>query len=206
MQRSRTVWLVLGAIIVGCALALGAACGEDSDDSVSRSDAPKPTLPPRSESTTQVIRYAPPMPEPVEDVGECFADSLTTGRRDAARCSLVNQIHDPCFLAQDTLVVCPGDPRTETDDVAFRDANQRGPALDRDITAWFVVLDSGQGCSRFSNPGMLPRTASSESVFGCPNGLLCSEPAPSTSVWTVECFDPSRSSPVETHRLREAWE
>ena len=56
--------------------------------------------------------------------GDCWITSLASGRSDSWRCSSDNFIRDPCFepiyTGNFATVICPGDPRTSTDDVALR--------------------------------------------------------------------------------------
>ncbi len=64
---------------------------------------------------TEVVRYEPAALEADVDAerGECFSESLAAaGRSDAARCSMVNSIFDPCFVVGDdaTLMECEPDP------------------------------------------------------------------------------------------------
>ena len=81
---------------------------------------------------TQTYRYAPSAAEvvlPPSEENSCWTGSIASGRLDAFRCSIGNLIHDPCFTYGRETMICPLDPRTTADDVAFAfDASTVPPA------------------------------------------------------------------------------
>ena len=159
---------------------------------------------------TGVSRYTPPVVGSVEGDGNCFASSLTSGRSDALRCGVDNMIYDPCFSGPSDVVVCPRDPREDSDDVAFHNRPQfrfipgQRPGA---INPWFIVLETGDACRRESNPGQLARTSFGETVYSCSSGgLACSEATSGSPFWTVGCFDSAVSGPLKTLRVLQVWE
>src|SRR5438132_10979837 len=63
---------------------------------------------------TPVLVYTVHPQAPVSKTvrGSCFAGSLADGRADAWRCSVGNQIMDPCFQGKGYLL-CPPSPRAK---------------------------------------------------------------------------------------------
>ena len=61
-------------------------------------------------ATTEVITFVPPPPSDTAIDGGCFAPSIAVTRPGVFRCLTGNQIHDPCFQAPASRVVCVADP------------------------------------------------------------------------------------------------
>jgi hypothetical protein len=69
-----------------------------------------PTAP--AAAQTRVVRYQPSPPSGAVAVdASCFSESLAaSGRTDARRCTIGNEIEDPCFQVDATHLVCAPDP------------------------------------------------------------------------------------------------
>lgn len=210
-----------GVALAAALLVTGCDGGEGPGELAVEADATDALIPPTDVPTqqatgtpsaassdgTEIMRYAPPELGSVEASGECFAGSLTSGRPDALRCGRLGAIYDPCFSTRSDVVVCPNDPRDEADDVAFHDRGQPILQPAGEATAWFVVLETGEACSRLSNPGQLPTTSFGETVYQCsPGDTLCSEASAGSPFWTAGCYDASVSSPIQSVRLTQVWE
>ena len=92
------------------------------------------------------MKPGPPTGEPRE--GSCWTNSLAVWRADAWRCAVGNEIHDPCFSADDG-VICGADPMTGATGFALT-LTEPLPAAeappDAATHAWLVELADGTVC------------------------------------------------------------
>jgi hypothetical protein len=103
-------------------------------------------------SSTNVIKYIPPVPTGEEHEGSCWTNSLTVARTDAWRCTVGNEILDPCFvLDEGKIVVCGADPAADKSGFKLKLTE---PLPEPDVPAealagnkaWLVELDDGTFC------------------------------------------------------------
>jgi hypothetical protein len=116
----RVFSLICGALL-GCVLV---ACGGEDETRVVSPTAivtstptsfanstAQPTGTASPLARTEVVRFEPPPDVAQSATGTCFGTSLSAPRGDAWRCSLGNEIFDPCFGAYDAMqVTCVLDP------------------------------------------------------------------------------------------------
>lgn len=99
-------------------------------------------------SATQVITYTPELPTGAARQGSCWTSSLAVWRANAWRCSVGNEIYDPCFTVGDS-VVCGADPLTPGAAFALK-LTEPLPAADvpADTSghAWQIELPDGTKC------------------------------------------------------------
>ena len=100
---------------------------------------------------TEIVTYAPPAPTGETKAGACWTSSLSVWRDSAWRCSVGNQVFDPCFTLQaGKSVVCGASPTA--DQPAFTlTLTQPLPAAnvphDNGTHAWVLKLADGAVCA-----------------------------------------------------------
>ena len=172
---------------------------------------PTPTATSTVQSTTKVYSYQAALavtPLPLSGDNRCWTNSIASQRADAFRCSLGSNIHDPCFPFQrpedaspQGMMVCPGDPRTTSDDVAFAyDLSQLPHPSSAEADPWFMVVD-GNSCGRVT--GTLPSAGGVLVPFSCAGGLLCNEPRGSDHM-TAGCGTVEDGN-LQTRFVSEVW-
>ena len=165
------------------------------------SDSSSAAAPATAPAATQVVQYTASMPAsstPVEQ-GSCWTNSISAPfRGDAWRCTVGNEISDPCFQipGQQKLLcnVNPLDPSsTSTFVLALTKplpAPQPVQGLQPSDNAWLIELQGGTLCSPYT--GTLPITQSGEiPSFACAPGPLGTDLNVfainnSSSIWTAE--------------------
>jgi hypothetical protein len=168
------------------------------------------TVEPTVQPTTKVYRYQPTLaaaPLPLSSDNSCWVGSIASQRADAFRCSVGNDIHDPCFSFQRPedvpptgVMVCPHDPRVASDDMAFvYDLSQLPPPQSARDNVWFMVVD-GNAC--FMLTGTIGEIGGVAVPFEC-GQFFCSEPAGSGSM-TAECGAVGDATP-QTRLVSEVW-
>ena len=118
--------------------------------------------------------------------GSCFANAVGLGREDAYRCTVGNQIYDPCFVVDDApTVVCGANPATgEAGFVLELTEPLPEPDPGNLSMSWLVELADGQVCGLMTGtvPGVGDRTA----PYGCPDGTYLFEDFQQDEVWMAE--------------------
>jgi putative hemolysin len=137
---------------------------------------PAETRPAVTITATQVITYTsgPPTGEPRE--GSCWTSSLAVWREDAWRCTVGNEIYDPCFSSGES-VICGANPTTPT--VSFiltltEPLPEPEAPGDTAGHAWLVELADGTVCGY--------ATGATGGVGDDRINYLCPSPDPSQSV------------------------
>ena len=99
---------------------------------------------------TKVIDFRPEVPSDSQN-GTCFTNSVIAPVEDAWRCTVGNQIYDPCILAKDgKSLVCGEDPSTDTPGFVL---TLTSPLPEPDFSPdaphnpWMLELASGRICS-----------------------------------------------------------
>lgn len=99
---------------------------------------------------TKVINFRPDVPSTSQN-GTCFTNSVIAPVEDAWRCSVGNQIYDPCIIATDgKSLVCGEDPSKKLPGFVLTLVSPL-PTPDISVEAvnnpWIVELASGRLCS-----------------------------------------------------------
>lgn len=135
-----------------CTLANGATCDVwayyNGTCDASTAAPPAETTPTATITATQVITYTPGPPTGEPREGDCWTSSLAVWREDAWRCMVGNDIYDPCF-SQDDSVICGASPVTPTVSFALTLTEPLPPPeVPADTTghAWLVELPDGTVC------------------------------------------------------------
>jgi hypothetical protein len=120
--------------------------------------------------------------------GNCFTGSIDLERSDAWRCTVANNIYDPCFSLDQSHVVCPPDGPWGRTAVLVnltaalpasgnKDAEAKG-------TPWAIQLDDGARCLLLSGASNV--IAGRRLNYNCTHGLgLYGDVNRSGSVWTI---------------------
>jgi len=122
--------------------------------------------------------------------GSCFTNSISTGRADAWRCMVGNDIYDPCFAsASGSVVACADDPfarrvRLVTLDKAV--SKGKAPAAGFPSSKdepWALRLSTGEVCQFIT--GATDEVQGMRLNYGCKgNDYIVGFPVRSASVWT----------------------
>ncbi len=163
-----------------CALKNGAQCDarayyNDQCDAA-KAAPPAETTPAVTLTATQVITYTPGLPTGEPQAGNCWTSSLAVWRADAWRCTVGNEIYDPCFSSGES-VICGADPKTPTLGFALTLTEPLpAPEVAQDAArhAWLVELADGTVCGY--------ATGATGGVGGERFNYLCPSPDPSQQV------------------------
>jgi heat shock protein HslJ len=139
-----------------------------------------------SASPTQVITFKPTAIPAEKREGSCFTSAIGLGRDDAFRCMVGNEIHDPCFVVNDTpTVVCGANPTTG--DIGFVLALTEPlptPETGTEAKPWLIELTDGQVCGLMT--GTVPGVGDRIAPYGCPDGSNLFEDFQQGEVWMAE--------------------
>ncbi len=137
-------------------------------------------------TATQVITYTPAIPTGEPQEGSCWTSSLAVWRPNAYRCTVGNQIYDPCFAEGDS-VICGADPTTEETGFVLK-LTQPLPTpetpQDAAAHAWLVELADGTVCG-FA-------TGATYAVGGDRANYLCPSSDPKQQVALVGDLQPGK--------------
>jgi hypothetical protein len=155
-----------------------------------------------AEPATQIVAYSPAAPTASTTVksGSCWTNSIAAPfRADAWRCTVGNNISDPCFQLKGSTssLLCNINPVVNSTSTFVLKltkplpAVQVPPGLPPSNWAWLVQLSDGTLCTPFT--GTLPVTASGDAAdYGCAPGplgkdvLIFNGLNTSSSAWTAE--------------------
>jgi basic membrane protein A len=138
-------------------------------------------------TATEVIAFVPAEIPTDTQSGSCFAGAIGLGRDDAYRCTVGNQIYDPCFVVDDIpTVVCGANPATGETGFML-DLTEPLPAPEPGNLAqpWLIELADGQVCGLMTGTvvGVDDRIA----PYGCPDGsYLFQDFQQEGDVWLAE--------------------
>ena len=129
--------------------------------------------------------------------GSCFAGSIAIDRPDAWRCTVGNQILDPCLQAPEGAapLICVAGRIV----VRLRLAKALPEAMrntaPRRFSAWRLVLRNGDVCDRFTGTAA-GTIAGHDLAYGCRSGATTTDPVRGRPFWTVSVLpkgiEPSR--------------
>jgi basic membrane protein A len=137
-------------------------------------------------TATEVIQYTPTEVPSESRPGSCFSNAIGLGREDAYRCTVGNEIHDPCFVVDEApTVVCGANPTTgETGFVLELTEPLPQPDMGALSMPWLVELADGTICGIMTGtvPGVGDRTAG----YGCTDGTNLFDDFQQGEVWLAE--------------------
>lgn len=121
-------------------------------------------------SVTEIIYYAPPqtLPDAVQS-GSCFANSIADPyRADAWRCTVGNEIYDPCFeTSKSGTLLCGMNPLKDYPGFQLKLLsplpNASAPKATSNNWGWLVVLSDGTYCTPFT--GTRPFSSSGQVAY-----------------------------------------
>jgi hypothetical protein len=138
-------------------------------------------------SVTEVVSYRPEAPGDIAArQADCFSESLATpGRSDTRRCSVGNEIFDPCFTVDATHLMCEPDPVRDLPGtyIVIEAPLPTGGGL-AESQAWLLQLADGTVCG-FAT-GATAGTEDKRLNYSCTNGeWILGFPEPGDP-WTAE--------------------
>jgi basic membrane protein A len=137
-------------------------------------------------TATEVIQYVPTEVPAETQAGSCFANAIGLGREDAYRCTVDNQIYDPCFVVDEApTVVCGANPTTgETGFVLELTEPLPAPSVGSLAQPWLVELADGTICGLMT--GTVPVVDDRVAPYGCTDGTNLFEDFQQGEIWTAE--------------------
>ena len=150
---------------------------------------------------TEIVKYVPPQPTAITKTqsGSCWTNSIAAPfRADAWRCTVGNNISDPCFqIPNSKNLMCNINPTIDNSTSSFVLKLTKAlpkPEIPQGLApkdwAWLIQLSNGTLCSPFT--GTLPAIADNHSAnYGCAPGplgngtLIFDDLNTNTSVWTA---------------------
>jgi hypothetical protein len=144
--------------------------------------------------------------------GECWTGSLADARPDAWRCSVRNEILDPCFSnagGTGNMVICAQDPWSSAKALMLKKPLPQDMAntTSADPTArspWAIELTSGKQCTALT--GATSVVAGLRINYGCDGGgVLVGEPHRGAAVWTILFGSSYSAKTVDSRPIADAW-
>lgn len=137
-------------------------------------------------TATEVIIFTPADIPADTQAGSCFTNAIGLSREDAWRCTVGNQIFDPCFAVGDApTLICGADPATgETGFVLELTEPLPEPETGQPGRPWLIELADGQICGLLT--GTVPGAADRIAPYGCPDGSYLFEDFQQGQVWLAE--------------------
>jgi heat shock protein HslJ len=148
--------------------------------------APAPMTVSGDVTATEVITFTPTAVPAETREGSCFANAIGLGRADAYRCTVGNEIFDPCFVVDDApTVVCGANPTTG--DIGFVLALTEplpAPEAAGPAKPWLVELAGGQVCGLMT--GTVVGVDGRIAPYGCPDQSYLFEDFQRGDIWMAE--------------------
>ena len=146
-------------------------------EAMAEADSPQPT---------EVVTFVPTEIPTETQTGSCFTNAIGLGRADAYRCTVGNQIYDPCFVTgEEQTVVCGANPATgETGFVLELTESLPEPDVNQPGKPWLIELADGQICGLMT--GTVPGVADRIAPYGCPDQTYLFEDFQQGEVWQAE--------------------
>ena len=231
--RPRSWALGLGALLltavvgVGVALALGsggsgpttstssttptsASVSTSTSTSISSSTSTAPPQQPTAAQIFSPVNASGGLAASVthEARGSCFGNSIVIARSDAWRCSAANSIYDPCFMVNQTQVLCPNNGPWANNGILVNIPGglpSAGPVKDQGTRGqpWAIQLADGSKCLPISGASNV--IANQRLNFDCSDGLgLYGNVQRSSSVWTIFA-GAQHSAQITMRPIATAW-
>ncbi|HEY1478475.1 MAG TPA: hypothetical protein VGF46_00505, partial [Gaiellales bacterium] len=119
--------------------------------------------------------------------GNCFFGSIGLPRPDAWRCTVGNEIYDPCLESPKgpaAPLICVSGKRGIPLRVQVPLPVKLGNRPEAHFFAWRLVLSNGDVCQRFT--GTAAGIVQGQGlVYGCASGGITTEPSSARPLWTV---------------------
>ncbi|OIJ69784.1 serine/threonine-protein kinase [Streptomyces mangrovisoli] len=190
----------------------GTASAEPAADA---SESPAGTPSASVRAATEVNTFTPwTFGEPADDIsvvrtesGSCFAASSSATRVDAYRCTVGDDIKDPCFSPPNDLspaVLCPySGPIGKVLKIRLTEPLPDALLGDEEPYPFKIVLADGQVCDSYQGSGIA--IAGETMSFGCPDGDLFGAPHSAGPTWTMNYRPKGASSfrPVDIAAVYE---
>lgn len=157
------------------------------DGAMEFSPQPAASQPAANVTATEMITFTPTAIPTETRPGSCFTNAIGLGREDAYRCTVGNQLFDPCFAVDDVpTIVCGANPASgETGFVLALTEPLPAPEVGQLSKPWLVELADGQVCGLLT--GTVPGAGDRVSPYGCPDGsYLFEEFQQDGEVWLAE--------------------
>jgi serine/threonine protein kinase len=228
--RALIAGLLLVAVVgggVAAALVASSSSSTTSTETVFRhtkagNSTPASTSTPRTTSTTpapsptqvQIFNVLSPSGSLAVHVtntvsGSCFTSSSAVARADAWRCTVGNNLVDPCFETGAEQVLCPiGGPFGGTGllvNLPSNDLSNQVPNKDSGTKGlpWAIELDNGWKCLAFT--GATNVIDGQRLGYGCSNGAgLYGNPHRSSSVWTIYGAG-AHANTISSEPIKAVW-
>jgi serine/threonine protein kinase len=222
---SRPWFVAAGAVlliaVIGVAVAV-AAGGSGSTSTTSTSTSTKvstststsaSTTPAAKPTAAQIFEPVGPngglaVPATRHATGSCFGTSNVIARADAFRCSVGNDIYDPCFMVNQTQVLCPNDGPWANVGILVNvpDGLPNASAVKDQGTSgqpWAIQLADGTQCLMIS--GLTNVIANQRLNFQCTTGIgLYGNVQRSGSAWMIYASAP-HSAQITLRPIATAW-
>lgn len=169
-----------------------------------------------SVTMTEVIEYTPPPVAGSAMDGSCFSPSLAVTRSGVWRCSVENQIYDPCFGSVDASeVICVQNPVRPDEAVKIvlqTPLSEVEPfAEEPPIRPWTLETSDGVICSYLT--GATGPVNGERLNYGCTEGTSIIGDPESGAIWTARSVvlsgslpEPGTTVPEVEVTLRRVWE
>ncbi|SRR5579871_4775229 len=127
---------------------------------------------------TEVTVFRPAVPGGESRTGSCWTDSIAVARRGAWRCTVGNEIYDPCFSSPDLrgAVICNANPARGTAGFVLKltrplpQPSGQSPTHPR---PWLVKLADGTDCE--IQTGTIAFVAGLAVPYGCSDSKPCGD-------------------------------
>jgi hypothetical protein len=178
-----------------------------------------------SVAETSIVHFVPTVPANDTREGSCWTGSIAvSARRDAFRCTVGNEIHDPCFIVPPNhdRLVCDADPALKTDGFVLKLSKPLARTSHRSERAepWILKLADGSICEAMT--GTLPAVNGQPARWSCaihirdqvrPTGMI-TKLTPG-KVWIADRYpesavgnpgEPSSNVEAEKVPVKKIWE
>jgi hypothetical protein len=212
MSRSLRATAILTAIVAGLSLA---ACGTEQHTA----STPTTTATPAAAAATAIRIFAAVSPSGSPTVtitsrakGSCWEGSILTPRREAWRCTVGNEIEDPCFSGEHEAVVCPtegpwsgkGIEILLTEPLPRNHENTGRWPSGEPTQPWALELTDGSHCGLAGGATSVV-DGMRLNYFCAPDKLsLYGDPDRSSPLWTI-FGGPLNAAQLTQHTIAIAW-
>jgi hypothetical protein len=165
---------------------------------------------------TEVINFQPITSQTHEKQGVCWTNSIALTRPDAWRCSVNNEIYDPCFTTKNpNILICGADPIENSKSFPLK-LKEALPKPDKkqakENNAWIIELSNGALCNPYTGtmPILNDRDKPIALQYGCNNlennklsGLLDGSVKPGKIWHTKQVIYTMQKHKVKTLKIQD---